>query len=317
MTRGSAEPVAGLVAASDPEVSVIVPTVGRTRSLERLLDALATQDLDRAAFETIIVVNGPAAAARPDVVPDRPAVQVIRRGEPGRAAACNAGLRLARGRIVVFLDDDMEPLPACLQAHRDAHRGPAQLILGPVPVAADDRGGSANRYIARQFERHLAKLALPGYVPEPSDAYTGNASIERGVLLAVGGFDERLVEYGNEDRDLARRLRRSGVAIAVAPDAIAIQHYEKDLGELLADNRAKGWTAASLVAADATALGDTRMRRRGSRRRRAVRSLLTRIAGVPGWTGLERRMVGSLSRIHPRLANAAVARPFQCVSLRW
>lgn len=306
MTRGSAGPVAGLVATSNLAVTVIIPTVGRRLSLDRLLDALGRQDLDPALFETIVVVNGPAATGWPDAAPDQPAVQVIRRSEPGRAGACNAGLRLARGRIVVFLDDDMEPLPACLRAHRDAHRGPAQLILGPVPVAPDDRGGSANHYIASQFDRHLAKLARPDYVPEPSDAYTGNASIERDALLAVRGFDERLVEYGNEDRDLARRLRRSGVDIAVAPDAIAIQHYEKDLGELLADNRAKGRTAASLVAADATALGDTRMRRRGSRRRRAVRSLLTRIAGIPGWTDLERLTVTGLSRIRPRLADAAV-----------
>jgi GT2 family glycosyltransferase len=59
--------------------------------------------------------------------------------------------------------------------------------------------------------------------------YTGNASIRRSVFRAIGGFDERFVEYGNEDREVARRLAEADVRARMAPDAIAIQHYDKEV----------------------------------------------------------------------------------------
>ena len=282
--------------AAPPAVSVVVPTVGRPQSMSRLLAALARQDLAASAFEVIVVVNGPSAAdfQLPRHGPD---VTLLRRREPGRSGAANAGAAAARADVLVFLDDDMEPWPNWLRAHVEAHRIEGErLVLGPVPVAVTDRSGAASLHVARRFDRHLAKIRRPGYRIEPSDAYTGNASIRRATFEALGGFDDRLVEYGNEDRDLARRLVASGGVITVAPDAGAVQHYEKSLGQLLVDSRAKGRTAAKLVEIDRGAELDTRMRRRGSVRRRALRRVLTAAARVPGDRRLEAALVERVGR---------------------
>jgi glycosyltransferase involved in cell wall biosynthesis/GT2 family glycosyltransferase len=293
--------------ASKPSISVVVPTVGRVEAIARLLAALGRQTLSADAFETIVVVNGSGLeSSLPDPGP-RSNVQILRRQAAGRAGACNAGVAAARGRIVLFLDDDMEPVSGCLDAHLRAQDGGARrLVLGPVPVIDAEQSGPAAWYVATRFERHLAKLGAVGYQPEPSDVYTGNASIERDVLLEVGGFDDRLVEYGNEDRELARRLVRAGVAITIASDAIAQQHYDKSLEELLADSRSKGRTAAAIVAEDPSAINDTRMRRRGSWRRRVLRVGLTLFARLPTGRRVELAVVDRLVRARPASALALV-----------
>ncbi len=49
---------------------------------------------------------------------------------------------------------------------------------------------------------------------------TGNASVRRDDLLAVGGFDESFTGYGHEDLELGYRLQRAGVRILYEPRAI-------------------------------------------------------------------------------------------------
>ena len=51
-----------------------------------------------------------------------------------------------------------------------------------------------------------------------------------------GTFDERFTAYGNEDLELAYRLERSGVRLTFAEEAIAWQHYEKTLEQLVRDD---------------------------------------------------------------------------------
>jgi GT2 family glycosyltransferase len=49
---------------------------------------------------------------------------------------------------------------------------------------------------------------------------TGNASVRRDDLLAVGCFDEDFTGYGHEDLELGYRLARSGVQILYDPEAV-------------------------------------------------------------------------------------------------
>ncbi len=299
-SRGDDRPTGPL-----PAVSVVVPTTGRPDGLARLLAALDRQTLPADAVEIIVVFNG--HGARSVLPPARvgPPVRVVRRDPPGRGGACNAGVAVARGELIVFLDDDMAPLPGCLAAHRLAHSGgERRLVLGPVPVIEDRRAGPANWYVTARFRRHLARIGAIGYVPETSDVYTGNASIERRVLQAVGGFDERLVEYGNEDRELATRLVRAGVRIAFAPGAVANQRYDKDLTELLSDSRAKGRTAAAVVARDPSATAATRLARPFGPKRRAARGLLSAVDAIDERPA--RVVVSGLVRVHRAWALAAV-----------
>jgi GT2 family glycosyltransferase len=233
-------------------ISVVMPTVGRRDSVLRALDALTRQDIPPEEFEVIVSVDGPndetVRALEAYRAPS--ALHVVSGPRRGRAGACNAAIERATGDVLVILDDDMEPAPDCLRRHAAHHAGDAKVcVMGGVPIRADRTSPSATRYMAWKFERHLAKLAQPGHEFALRDFYSGNTSLRRDVLVAAGGYDEAYTMYGNEDLELSLRLRAAGVRLMYDGDALAYQHYEKDLRGLVRDTVEKGKTAVQLARA--------------------------------------------------------------------
>lgn len=276
---GSPEPRAievGSEGATVPAASVVIPTTGRrVTSLARLLDALSRQDANL-PVEVIVVSDGPrdALQAVPKLAAGLDVRSVVHGVNRGRAAACNSGIAVARGETILLLDDDMEPAAGWLRGHLFAHaRSPAVGVIGAAPIAADRLDHPVGGYFARRFKRHLAKLSRLeriGY----RDVYTGNFSISRSALRAVGGFDEGFTAYGNEDGELALRLMEGGTVFVYEPQAVAVQHHDKDLPAAFADSRAKGRTAVFLAKKHPGAAGDLRLSQPGSRKRRAARRTL-------------------------------------------
>jgi glycosyltransferase involved in cell wall biosynthesis len=202
------------------------------------------------SFEAIVVVDGSEDGTRQVVesmsTPYR--LVCVWQQNQGRAAACNTGIRAAAGDLIALLDDDMVPEETWLAAHMGAHERPEDVcVVGPVPVATDGGPSAATRHVGRRFERHLRRIASPGYQFGARDFYSGNASFPRDVLRRLGGFDESFVRYGNEDVELGIRLRQAGLAIVYCEAATAHQHHTKDLAGLAADALAKGRTCVHLA----------------------------------------------------------------------
>jgi GT2 family glycosyltransferase len=232
-----------------PDISVIVPTRERRASLERALRALARQGLAPDRFEVVVAVDGSEDGTREAVArfPTRFALRSVETGGRGRAAACNAAARAARGNLLVLLDDDMEPSAGFLAAHRDAHgRGPRRGVVGAVPIRVEASTPPVVAYVGRKFNGHLERLARPDYRMTFRDFYSGNFSIPRSLFFDAGAFDEGFQAYGNEDGELALRLLARGVELVYSGDALADQHYEKDFAALARDTIAKGETAVLL-----------------------------------------------------------------------
>jgi GT2 family glycosyltransferase len=201
----------------------------------------------------------------------------------GRAAACNAAVRIATGEIVVVLDDDMEPAPGCLEAHCLAHSAGSRLcIVGAAPIHADGSCTPLTGYMARKFDEHLRRLAEAGHRFGARDFYSGNASIRREEMLAVGLFDEDFQLYGNEDLELAVRLRKAGVSLQFARDAVAEQHYAKEFGALARETIAKGHTAVQFASKHPEVLPELQLAafRDPSRRWQLVRDALLRLTSI-------------------------------------
>jgi cellulose synthase/poly-beta-1,6-N-acetylglucosamine synthase-like glycosyltransferase len=232
-----------------PFATVVVPTRSPLRCLTRTLDALAHQDFDD-PFEVIVSLSGAAAAAAAPLsalaTPYPLRVLVQERG--GRAAACNRALESARGAVVAILDDDMQPVRGWLSAHVRRHEPTSRLCtVGPVPVEIGRADAPVAAYVATRFERHHERLSRPEHRFGLRDFYSGNIAVRRELLLELGGFDARFVEYGNEDLELFLRLTNAGVTVVYEPRALARQRYDKDLAALAADTFQKGGTAVQLA----------------------------------------------------------------------
>src|SRR5215468_7947198 len=91
-----------------PRVSVVVRSFNRLPMLCELLGALLRQDHDD--FEIVVVEQSTDRAsedvARLSRIARDPRVRILRHSPLGGPAARNAGVRAARGELLVFIDDD-------------------------------------------------------------------------------------------------------------------------------------------------------------------------------------------------------------------
>jgi len=279
-------------AEASPRMSVVIPTRERCDSVRRVLRALGRQTLPATEYEVVVSIDGSEDGTRELIEHFSAPFELRALWQPnlGRAAACNAGIFAARGDLVVLLDDDMEPSPEFLAAHARAHLEGTRLgVVGAAPVVTDEASTPVVEYIATSFRRHLEKLARPDHQIDVRDVYTGNFSIRREILLDVGLFDEDFQIYGNEDGELAIRLRAAGVQLLYSPDALAHQHYEKDFAALAHDKLAQGRTSVICAMRHPEAVPSLRIGtyRRGSRRWRWLRGVLLAMSRplrfLPNW----------------------------------
>ncbi len=195
--------------------SVVVATRNRgavlTQSLRRLLD----QDLAADDYE-VIVVDDASTDETPDALASlrAPNLVVTRQAVHGAAAAArNRGIELARGGLLVFVDDDAFVARDFLRKHIDAHVGARdRIVAGPIievseiPVPADNAAGNRRGWHMNPF---------------PS----GNVSVNRDLIARAGGFDEDFREYGWEDSEIHMRLLSQGGKRGFAWEA-PIYHYK-------------------------------------------------------------------------------------------
>lgn len=258
-------------AAGEVSVSVVVPTRDRTTRLLLTLTALAHQTLDRERFEVILVDDAPERGAVAQVLSAGPAglpIRSVATGGRGVACARNTGAGLARGEVLLFLDDDTLATAGLLEAHLAAHGGagpavvhggitdlsafaltpdprPLQTALTGARGRRIDPGGVADlgsrvRHLGPRLsfiERTAREVARsPEYTALRWLTCVGtNTSIRRTVFERIGGFDEDYGElWGGEDLELGLRLAASDTRFELL-DAIAyhLPTARRDTGDLL------------------------------------------------------------------------------------
>lgn len=108
--------------ADELAASIVVPSDSqRPEMLRKCLDAL--KDLEPGDHELIVVDNSPGDATTRELS-DRAGARYVCEPVPSASRARTVGARAARGRIVVFTDDDAVPQPGWLEAHIAAFADP-------------------------------------------------------------------------------------------------------------------------------------------------------------------------------------------------
>ena len=209
-------------------LSVVVCTYQRLKGLRESLPAVLGQDRVPGGSETIVVVDGSTDGTAEWLATLRlPGLRTIVQENRGLAAARNRGAAEARGRAVLFLDDDVHPSPGLARAHAAHQGGEGAVVLGPLPLLRRGPVSFLAEGVDRWARALAARLADGAYVPHLDDFCFANASVAQSILRRTGGFDESFREYGNEDLDYGWRLLQAGVPIVFSPEAVAWQHYAK------------------------------------------------------------------------------------------
>lgn len=203
-------------------MSVVIATYNRRTLLRRLLGELDRQTLDPSRYEVVAVDDGSAEDVREalsDLV-TRYALHIERQENAGPAAARQRGVELARGAVVVLLDDDMVVSPEFLERHLERHAEPDVVVLGRLrPDAAIDSMPLFERFYAQVMARQNDELA-GGKPVRGHHLYTGNLSMPRELFLRAGGFDPAFRAL--EDEELGVRLEKAGARFCFANDAESV-----------------------------------------------------------------------------------------------
>ncbi len=187
--------------AEGPKISVIVRTRDRPALLQQALSSLAGGAYRRA--EVVVVNDG---GTSPEIAADYPLplVRVDLDENRGRAAAANAGLEVAGGDWIAFLDDDDLASPEHLAtlAGLTAAAGARVVYTDAAVGIYEPDPGCGWREVerrlpySRDFDPDL--LLFDNYIP------FNTLLIERGVLTEAGPLDTDLPFF--EDWELLIRL---------------------------------------------------------------------------------------------------------------
>jgi len=197
-------------------VSVVIPVHNGAAHLAAAVASAAAQVPPPA--EIVVVDDGSTDGSAAIAAGCAGPVRVLRQDRAGPAAARNAGLALARGDAVAFLDHDDAWPPgslAALAAALDAPP-PADLAYGRVRLIGDGLPPPEAPATGR----------LEGYA-----VTLGAALIRRALFARIGTFEPTL-EIG-EDLDWLMRAREHGCAIATIA-AVTLWHRVHP-GQMTAD----------------------------------------------------------------------------------
>jgi GT2 family glycosyltransferase len=205
-------------------IDVIIPTYKRSPNVPGLVSALLPLC---SSGDTITIVE---QGARPSSVKNNSIVKVIRLPRPNLPAARNTGIKASVADIVLFLDDDIEPLPGLVEAHRGCYSdssiaGVAGYVNDPFFDPAQTRPSS----IDLSNGECLQNFSLPASQKTVS-AMGANMSFRRTALLEAGGFDEHYLHNALwEEIDCCLRLQARGHALRYCAGA-KVRHLRVSSG---------------------------------------------------------------------------------------
>jgi len=216
---------------SSPEVSIIIPVYGQIEYTFNCLKSLGRLS-SQYSYEIIVVDD----CSRDDTGEILSRVEGIRRVKNKRnlgfIRSCNKGASLAKGKYVLFLNNDTEVSPSWMdelvktfEAQPDAGIVGSKLVY-PGGKIQEAGGIIWNDGTGWNYGRNQdSKLPEFNYLREVDYCSGASLMIPKTLFDELQGFDERYIPAYYEDTDLAFAVRSKGKKIFYQPLSQLI-HFE-------------------------------------------------------------------------------------------
>ncbi len=230
-------------------VSVVIPTYNRKDSLRETLTSLARQTWPADRCEVIVVDDGSTDGTEEIAKEAFPfTLRYIRQPNQGAAVARNRGATEARGKLLLFLDDDITIVPGFLDATVHAHQQYDQVVVvGTLrPVLHGNESIFTEIYsweTATRSRQHGAVFEFVSF----TDCLTGMFSVKRDHFFTIGALQDLAgdgrVAWG--DVDFGYRAQQLGFQFICCNQAIG---YHDDFAIRDLATHAHRWQRASQAA---------------------------------------------------------------------
>jgi len=214
-------------------VSIIIPTFDNLKLTRQCVDAIR-QTADNIAYE-IIVVDNNSSDGTPDYLLQEEAAgrinAIMNKENLGFSKANNQGAKIAKGKYLLFLNNDTIPQPYWLEemvqlAESDANIG----IVGSKLLYPDESIQHAGIVFYKTRKPYHIYKGLPADIPcanKQRDYQIVTAAcmlVRKELYFEVGGFDERY-RNGCEDIDLCLKVREKNKRVVYNPKSV-VMHLE-------------------------------------------------------------------------------------------
>jgi len=207
-------------------LSVIVCTYNRADFLKQVLESLTVQTLPQRDFEIILIDDGSSDATREiaGLFHSSLPMKYFYQRNSGLASAKNHGIFAARGRIVLFLDDDDVTTPTLIEEHVKTHRAYPQDNYAVLHYTTWNQSLTATPLMHFVTEVGCFLFSYPNIKHDDILDYTyfwgGRSSCKRSFLLEHGIFNP-IFRFGCEDIELGYRLSKHGLRVVYNSKAVS------------------------------------------------------------------------------------------------
>jgi GT2 family glycosyltransferase len=236
-----------LTAAGGDQVnmSVIICTYNRPGQLADTLRSIASQTMDKAAYEILIVDNQPgsgevkdaAKAVQEAYFQEHPGhIRVIDCPVTGLSQARNAGLSEAKGELVYFIDDDAAAEPNTLEVYADLFsEHPTAGVIGGQILFKHDQ--PLPRIWREGWEKYWSHFTVESEQYRTVEnwwefPWGANWCARKTALKRIGGFrtgyGRRGEDFsGGEEIVAASLIKRLGYSIGITPRAVVTHQIDE------------------------------------------------------------------------------------------
>lgn len=216
---------------ANPKVSIVIPHYNDFPLLAQCLSSIFRCGAG-VVFEVIVVVDGSTDDSLERLREWEPRVRIVHNARnTGFSGACNAGVEMAKGEYIVFLNNDTTVTPDWLGQLMTVMESDSRIgAVGPKLVYPGSEliqhcGTVVNEQgIAEHLYRFLPKQFSAANRFRFFRILTGACLLVRKQsFLGLGGFD-RSFRMGGEDTDLCFKLLDAGKLLAYCPESIVYHH---------------------------------------------------------------------------------------------
>jgi glycosyltransferase involved in cell wall biosynthesis len=225
------------------DISVIICTYNREKYLPEAMQSLIEQDFDKTRFETIVVNNNSKDNTEKvclDFIAAHPECRMYyyNETEQGSSPARNKGARHAKGRLLIFMDDDAVAEKDFLKNTWKFH--------ADHPYVQGFGGRIIARYIPAEpkwMSHYVSALVgnfdyAPAVVEFSPNKYPleSNMAVTKKAFDEIGGFNTALpgvkgtLRITGEGKDFYFRLKEKGHRVFYVPDMVV--HHVVEVSRL-------------------------------------------------------------------------------------